>query len=136
MASSGPDLHWSWLSKAASRRGEGRVVTQPGFFWPRRSDCDASTDGPTMARGQHGWTPHGALSTCTSPYSVSPPIQAPPTDTEPPAVPNASSTHQESDKNILGLGVFILFSCLKRYISVCRHNLITFPIFMKLPFSL
>lgn len=58
---------WSWLSKAASHRGEGRVVSQPGFFCPWRLDCEASMVGLSLVRGQHGWTPHGALSTCTSP---------------------------------------------------------------------
>lgn len=54
---------WSWLSKAASHRGEGRVVTEPGFFCPRRLDCKASMVGLTMVQGQHGWTLPGAGTT-------------------------------------------------------------------------
>lgn len=138
MASAGPDLRWSWLSKAAWC--ECRVGTQPGFFWLRRLDCEGSVDGLTMVQRQHGWgdsrdglpmglcLPAPRLTLCPLPHSHHP------TDTELPAVPYDSFTHEESDKNILGLGVFTLFSCLKRYISICRHNLITFPIFMKLFF--
>lgn len=120
------------------------MVTQPGFFWPWSLDCEAAqmdspwcrenTEGLPGVQGQHGWPPHGALPTCTSPNSVSPPHSHHPQTQSLQLCPTPPSPTRTATKNILGLGVFILFSCLKRYISVYRHNLIIFPIFMKLLF--
>lgn len=137
---------WSWLSKAAS------------LSWCMQSDRHGVTvfdHRRWFVRGARMNSPwcrlqvrQQRLRPCTMLSAASLPterclhltIRCPHLDTQshhPTHRASSSSafvTHSESGKIVLGLGLgfFTTFFCLKRYISLCRQNLITYiQFFMK-----
>ena len=125
-ASLGLRLHWSWLSMAASPRrwatGGWRGAT--AFGRRRRVSRTVGTSAPWRGPEARWW---GHARRSALPRARAATARA---DAGPLAGPSRGFARRESGRSVLGLGsgfgFFTVFSCLKRYISCCRHNLITF----------